>query len=243
EARKALAEAERQRQRAEEQQAEAERQQRRAEEQKTEAERQQQRAKERQAEAEQQRQVAGNRRGLAGALRGRADQRAEDYRRLLYTSNMSLSMQNREFLASTRDRRDRLNAILVGGLYGSRSSSRVRLPEGWYSTTLGYEAWVDREISHSGKACGSIKSTGSSTKSGFGTLIQSIRADDYRGMRVRLSGYVKTEKVDRASLWMRVDGETGEPMSFDNMDDRRIEGITDWKKYEIVLEVPENSIA
>jgi hypothetical protein len=31
------------------------------------------------------------------------------------------------------------------------------------------------------------------------------------------------------------------PLSFDNMQDRAIKGTTGWKKYEIVLDVPENT--
>ena len=41
---------------------------------------------------------------------------------------------------------------------------------------------------------------------------------------------------------MRVDGaKKDETLAFDNMQDRAIKGTTDWKKYEIVLDVPENS--
>ena len=41
---------------------------------------------------------------------------------------------------------------------------------------------------------------------------------------------------------MRVDGaRKDEMLAFDNMQDRAIKGTIDWKKYEIVLDVPENS--
>ena len=40
---------------------------------------------------------------------------------------------------------------------------------------------------------------------------------------------------------MRIDGENGQQLGFDNMQDRAIKGTTDWKKYEIVLDIPSNS--
>ena len=45
-----------------------------------------------------------------------------------------------------------------------------------------------------------------------------------------------------AGLWLRVDGK-GETksLSFDNMQDRSIKGTTDWTKYVIILDVPDNS--
>jgi hypothetical protein len=43
-------------------------------------------------------------------------------------------------------------------------------------------------------------------------------------------------------MWMRIDGPTsGEMLGFDNMKNRPIEGTNDWQKYEIVLDVPDNS--
>ena len=58
-----------------------------------------------------------------------------------------------------------------------------------------------------------------------------------------MTANVKSIQVtDWAGLWLRVDqsGST-EPLSFDNMQDRPIKGTTDWKKYEIVLDVPSNA--
>ncbi len=40
---------------------------------------------------------------------------------------------------------------------------------------------------------------------------------------------------------MRVDGEGGRQLGFDNMVNRAVKGTTDWKEYSIVLDVPENS--
>ena len=46
-------------------------------------------------------------------------------------------------------------------------------------------------------------------------------------------------------MWLRVDRKTskGNVLTgfFDNMDDRPIRGMTDWTKYELVVQLPKNS--
>ncbi len=70
--------------------------------------------------------------------------------------------------------------------------------------------------------------------------IQLILPKNYEGERITLSGYIKTENVTdgHAGLWMRIDPQ----IAFDNMEQRGVTGTTDWKKYEITLEMdPENT--
>ena len=74
--------------------------------------------------------------------------------------------------------------------------------------------------------------------------MQMSQPGEYLGKRVRLSGYVKSDKVTNwAGLWFRVDGPNNGPnpssLAFDNMQERPIKGTTDWTRYEIVLDVPE----
>ena len=74
---------------------------------------------------------------------------------------------------------------------------------------------------------------------GFGSLMKTVPSDLYKGKTVKMSGYVKSEKAKSgAALWMRVDYYSAQVLAFDNMNDRRIKGTTDWQKYEIVLFVP-----
>lgn len=117
--------------------------------------------------------------------------------------------------------------------------------KGWFvaeETLRDYEIGIDRQIRHGGEFSGHIKSI--SDRSAAGVIRQAIKSDHYRGRRVRLSGYVKSEIVEGwAGLWMRVDGEQGYRLSLDNMQNRPIKGTTEWTRYEIVLNVPENSIA
>lgn len=71
--------------------------------------------------------------------------------------------------------------------------------------------------------------------------MQQFNAGQYLGKRVRLSGLVKSQEVAAwAGLWVRVD-KGKEMVSFDNMQDRAIKGTTDWRRYEVVLDVPKDA--
>ncbi len=116
---------------------------------------------------------------------------------------------------------------------------KTLLPAGWEAgnNTDDFETGVDRRIRHSGKASGYIKSKGSEPE-GTGTMRQAIKAEMYRGKRVRMSAYVRVEKIEgRANLWMRVDGDD-RTLGSANMEDKPIVGTTAWKKYELVLDIP-----
>jgi len=54
---------------------------------------------------------------------------------------------------------------------------------------------------------------------------------------------MKTDQATRAQMWMRVDGPEKAILAFDNMESRIVSGTTDWTRYEIVLDVPQSSIA
>ena len=76
----------------------------------------------------------------------------------------------------------------------------------------------------------------------FATVMQSIRADAYRGKRMRLSTLLKATTVsDAASLWMRVEAQNGKVLGFDNMESHQIVGTTAWQRYDVVLDVPAES--
>ena len=117
------------------------------------------------------------------------------------------------------------------------------VPRGWFlagTKPAEYEAGVDADQLYQGHASAFLKSRTPSVD-GFGTLMQSVRAEHYIGKRVRLSGLVKSREVmSWAGLWMRVD--KGKDMIvFDNMQDRPIKGTTDWQRYDVVLDVPADS--
>jgi len=114
------------------------------------------------------------------------------------------------------------------------------IPRGWYlagSKPSDYEAGVDPQVLHEGHPSAFLKAQKPNSE-GFGTLMQDIRTDKFIGKRIRLTGLVKTDAVGGwAALWMRVDRGT-ETVAFDNMQDRPLKGTVDWRKCEIVLDVP-----
>jgi hypothetical protein len=74
-------------------------------------------------------------------------------------------------------------------------------------------------------------------------LAQLVQSDDYRGKRVRFAADVRTESVaERAVLWLRADA-IGKTIVIDNMHARPIVGTTDWKRHEVVLDIPPNASA
>lgn len=117
-----------------------------------------------------------------------------------------------------------------------------QLPVGWErfgNYPNDYDMGLDRNVAYSGNMSAYIKSR--RVPRGFITLMQIFKADTYRNKRVRMAGYVKAVQVQGwAGLWMRVDGKSGEVLSFDNMSQRPITGNTAWRKYEIILDVSSN---
>lgn len=120
------------------------------------------------------------------------------------------------------------------------------LPTGWFkagSDPKSYDMGIDKGAGREGKNAATIKSNTKKIK-GFGTLMQDCLPDNYLGKRVRMTGWVKTKDVsDWAGLWFRIDEKgSNQSIGFDNMKDgkkdRSIKGTTDWKQYEIVLDVP-----
>jgi hypothetical protein len=122
---------------------------------------------------------------------------------------------------------------------GARQST---LPEGWGGGgNPGYEVGLDQKISHGGKASGFVKSKMADPQR-FAGLVTAIQANKYHGKRLRLSAFIKTDQVKgSAQMWMRIDTEM-KTVGFDNMNDRPVQGTSDWKKVEIVLDVPEESL-
>jgi hypothetical protein len=115
-------------------------------------------------------------------------------------------------------------------------------PRGWYlagSEPTHYESGVDTAIAHSGSRCAYLQPAVEYPE-GFGTLMQCFATQKHLGKRVRMNLWLKTEDVERwAAAWMRVDGEgQGKMLAFDNMCSRRLNGTNDWKKFDIVLDVP-----
>jgi hypothetical protein len=118
-----------------------------------------------------------------------------------------------------------------------------RIPKGWDVSSDGpihYDMGLDPSVTHQDHSCITIKAGPEPTE--FGSLLQTFKAGEYRGKRLRYTAAVRAQDiVNRAALFMRVDGPSNELLAFDNMRERPITGTQDWTDYSIVLDVAENA--
>jgi hypothetical protein len=119
------------------------------------------------------------------------------------------------------------------------------VPLGW--STVGtnsptYVVGTDNVTVHDGNAALAIAGTDSAITR-FAGVGQFIRADNYRGKRVRFSAWVRQANIigNDTGLWMRVDG-PGVMLGFDNFFTRPLRGTSGWHSVEIILDVPDNAI-
>ncbi|HEY2376666.1 MAG TPA: hypothetical protein VGH98_11880 [Gemmatimonadaceae bacterium] len=126
-------------------------------------------------------------------------------------------------------------------------AASAQVPAGWQAITDGSGDYTVRaDGSHrdggQGFAGATIKANVESPRSSA-MLAQSVRADAYRGKRIRMSGYLKTIGVNEgtAELFMRVDG-GGVVQTSDYMQNRPLMLTNDWSRQEIVLDIPRDAI-
>ncbi|MFL5318214.1 MAG: hypothetical protein ACJ790_01060 [Myxococcaceae bacterium] len=96
----------------------------------------------------------------------------------------------------------------------------------------------DTTVKHAGAA--SARLSAANEPKAFGSLIQSVEAQNYLGKRIRFRAWTKTSGVAGfAGLFVRVEGVRAEnTLAFDNMQDRPIKGDTEWTQRSVVLDVP-----
>jgi hypothetical protein len=145
--------------------------------------------------------------------------------------------------------RNLIAGALLGGFLLPAGMGRAhgQEPEGWLNRSTepaAYEVVLDGTVKHGGKSSCRIQSKDSPPENASAFLTQAFRAKEYRGKRVRLSGYIRAEGFDgEARMGMLVFNEEA-LLARDHMrDDRAVTGATDWRKVEIVLHAPEGSEA
>ena len=127
------------------------------------------------------------------------------------------------------------------------STKFLGVPPGWFgggTPASEFEIGRDFEIKRSGSASVYLRSlTPGISSGGFAAVTQLIRADAYRGKRVRWSGYIRTKDVGvkGTGLWLRGDA-SASVVAFDNMARRTRTGSSEWVYEEIVLDLPEEVI-
>ena len=116
------------------------------------------------------------------------------------------------------------------------------IPKGWRATletSPDVIMGIDTIIKRSGRASGFIKRLPIESN-GYGTMMQSIEANEYRNKMVRISVYVKCKDVERGGLYFRVDGkETALRHTYSSK--QYIEETMDWTLFQLTLDVPEES--
>lgn len=114
--------------------------------------------------------------------------------------------------------------------------NKGELPDGWIKWgNSDYSIQIDTSIKYSGKYSTVISFKPESAGKSFNSVAYQLFAN-YNASSITLTGYMKTENVIEgyAGLLLRVDG-ASEPIAFDNMYNRGIQGTTDWTQYEITL--------
>ena len=123
------------------------------------------------------------------------------------------------------------------------------LPQDWGYNGQGPTLWAGKYAvgtlvsgAHSGSAGMAIVGSDSLNASytGFG---QRVKADNYRGKRVRFVAWVRHGSLAGRDIgiWMRVDG-PGVTLAYDNFSTRSLRGTSDWHEIEIILDVADNAI-
>ncbi len=130
--------------------------------------------------------------------------------------------------------------LTVVTLFASDVSAQTSLPTGWFAAgnrPADYNMSLESSTPSSER---SVFRMSSKTRNapGFGTLMQSISADEYRGKRIRFSGRIRTANVSSwASLWVRVDGPCTHRRAFDNGQTRGMKGTAEWRDFHVVVDV------
>ena len=128
------------------------------------------------------------------------------------------------------------------------SELAVQMPDAWVLVGQDiddYRLRLDAEVAHSGASSMRIEARGNRRRSQWVASVQLVDATSYRGKRMRLRGYLRTDDVDSGGLWVRVDGILEGKyamLALDNSEDRRIEDTREWETREIVVDIPPEGV-
>ena len=156
-------------------------------------------------------------------------------------------------------RRLRLAAIRLGCLvatiwscaYGDAATSTP--PPHWFisgqeaaQAIKEYSGTIDHTNAYEGSGSGLLESTSDTAQ--HGTLMQVSSAAAYRGKRVKMSAFLRSNEVaQRAGLWIRADDINGTTVAFRNCFSPRapqsfVRGNSAWKAVEISIDIPESAV-
>jgi hypothetical protein len=134
---------------------------------------------------------------------------------------------------------DRASATIRSHRLANESSWQV--PAGWIAAESKpgeYRVGVDHRIVHSGKSSLFVRSL-VANPSGTVAVSQRFSARLFRSRRVRLSGFLRTERIASdvmlGAAFVTANGSGWDPARV------RASGTTPWKKYELVVDVPQSA--
>jgi serine/threonine protein kinase len=231
--------AQRERARAEQQARVAESARAQSETQRVEADRQRLRAEEKAAEADRERTNAERRLGELQKMAGAAVNAYEHAGPVIPDSSALVMAQNAYDALQLLDRERKLEPGMAEVL--DRTAATVqshalaadpswRIPAGWTareSVHGEYRVGIDHRIVHGGQSSLFLRSL-VVHPTGVVTVFQRFQAKRYKGVRVRLTAFLRSEAVSGASVSITADG----------MDARAdVSGTTPWKKYSAVMDI------
>jgi hypothetical protein len=128
------------------------------------------------------------------------------------------------------------------------ASGELRLPAGWIVTGTNHELYrlgIDPQMQGTVRI-ERIPGTEAEPGNKFGTLMQTIDAQEFVGQSVSLSAELMSRGAGKGSLWIRVDPVGGgRHLQFDNMHQRTVDGPltgdVQWTRRTIAFHVPEGA--
>jgi hypothetical protein len=112
----------------------------------------------------------------------------------------------------------------------------------WETKANSYTIKLQKDSLQDGKIVSTVQSVKKKCKEQC-RFMQYFEPEEYLGKRIRLTGAIKSRDVTGwASFWLRIDGaSTPKTLVIDEMRNRALVGTSDWKKFEIVLDVPKQA--
>lgn len=127
---------------------------------------------------------------------------------------------------------------------GTGHVSADPLPSPWTQYGMNeYESGIMTSGSYEGSACAFIKSRTDSDGIGGGRLWQAFEpSGKWLEKRIRMSAHIKTVNVKNAAgMYLKIYTKNYKISDF-MLPDRALSGNTDWARYEIVAEIPYDSV-
>lgn len=120
------------------------------------------------------------------------------------------------------------------------TSSNQKLPDNWFQWGRGYNLYVDTLVKHNGKNSVLLQSPDKRTKDDFGCVAYRIPAI-FEGKEIELKAFMKLKDVKEGpiGLMLRLDGDSV-ILGFDNMQQKNIQGTSDWTMYSVKLPYSKN---